>query len=105
MTFEEKVLAKIDSGEELTVEEIQELVYEYSIFEQEGERQRWYVGVTTIAELGGRCFRINWDRGLTEAQPDRFPIREPREPEEVTKVETEKLVKVVEWVPKGVANS
>lgn len=97
--FEENVLAKIDNEETLSEDEIKELAsggYQADLIE--GEERRFHVDMTTIVELKGRFFRVPWNRGLTENHDDMYFEALPIE---VVKTEREKLIKIVEWTPKG----
>lgn len=91
--FEKKMLSKIDSGESLTSNELNELVYAYDIDTQKGDDGRWTRGMYTVIELGGRHFGISWFKGLTEYQPDEFDFQ----PEEVEG--RERVITVTEWYP------
>lgn len=92
--FEELMVKKIDNGEDLTEKELRSLVYEYTVFTEEGDDHRWVRDVTTIVELCGRNFEIDWYKGLTEMQEDEFYDQ----PFEVEKIEYEKTITVTEWV-------
>ena len=91
--FEKKMLSKIDSGESLTSCELSKLVYNYDIDTQEGDDGRWFRGMYTVVELGGRYFGIDWFKGLTECQESEFDFQ----PEEVER--HEKVITVTEWLP------
>ena len=91
--FAKKMLSKIDSGELLTSGELSELVYDYDIDTQEGDDGRWFRGMYTVVELGGRHFGISWFKGLTECQDNEFDFQ----PEEVER--HEKMITVTEWLP------
>ena len=87
----EEYLKKIENGEELSEEELKDLV-DYEIDCQEGDCGRWHEYVKTIVNLCGRYIAIDWKRGRTECQENEFY----EQPYEVKKVE--KMVKVTEWV-------
>ena len=74
-------------------EKIIELIQEYDIDTQEGDDGRWFRGMYTVVELGGRHFGINWFKGLTEYQDNEFDFQ----PEEVER--HEKMITVTEWLP------
>ena len=61
----------------------------------ENDSGRWTTFMTTIFELGGRYFAIDWDCGLTECQRNEYW----HQPVEVTKRQYEKTIVVTEWVP------
>lgn len=94
--FEKKLLAKIDSEENLTENELKTLVYEYEVESEYGDNERWTRPVDTISTLGGRFFKTFWHEGLTEYQEDEFYDQ----PVEVEKKEYDKTIHVVEWVTK-----
>ena len=91
--FAKKMLSKIDSGEPLTSGELSELVYDYDIDTQEGDDGRWFRGMYTVVELGGRHFGISWFKGLTECQDNEFDFQL----EEVER--HEKMITVTECLP------
>lgn len=93
---EENFVDKIENGEELTPGELRELVFDYEVESQDGDRGRWTTHVKTIVELCGRYFAIGWEKGLTEMQENEFY----EQPYEVKKVEEEKVVKVTKWIKK-----
>ena len=90
--FAKKMLYKIDSGEPLTSSELSELVYDYDIDTQEGDDGRWFRGMYTVVELGGRHFGISWFKGLTECQDNEFDFQ----PEEVER--HEKMITGTGWL-------
>ena len=94
--YEKKLLDKIDSGEDLTCDELRTLVFEFEVESEYGENLRWTRSVDTISTLGGRFFSTAWYEGLTECQEDEFYDQ----PVEVEKKEYDKTVHVVEWIPK-----
>ena len=93
--WELELLAKIDNKEKLTESEISDLVYECECEVKYGQNRRWSRSATTISKLGDRYFRIEWENGLTENQPNEFY----NQPVEVELKEYEKIVKVKEWIP------
>lgn len=93
--FEEIMVKKIDSGEELTEDELSTLAWEYEEERQHGDNRRWTRSVTSIIKLCDRFFQLNWEEGLTEYQPNEYY----HQPCEVKKVEREEVIKVVQWVP------
>lgn len=92
--FDEIMLRKIDSGEELTEDELKELT-EYEIEQEKGENRRWTRTITSIVELFGRFFALEWEEALTEMQENEFYSQ----PYEVEKVTYEKTITVTEWKP------
>lgn len=61
----------------------------------ENDSGRWMTYMTTVFEVGGRYFAIDWDRGLTERQENEYDSQ----PVEVKKHEYEKTFTVTEWIP------
>lgn len=88
------MVAKIDSGEILTEEELSDLRC-YEIERKEGERSRWTMQVFSIIEMCGKYFMLNWDEGLTEMQENEFY----KQPYEVKSHMYEKTITVTEWEP------
>lgn len=70
--FDEIILKQIDDGEEVDSRHIRELVFNNSVENIYGENRRWSRSVTTIFELCGRYFSIDWEEGLTECQDNEF---------------------------------
>ena len=89
--YEEKLLLKIDNGEELNESELSELSSEH-VDKIEGENRRWSRSVTSIVQLGERYFSIDWEEGLTEMQENEYD----NQPVEV-KQKTE-MVEVTKWI-------
>ena len=99
MEEEQEFLKRFDNGEEFDEEELREIVKE-EIFDivdtqLDNELHRWTRTVTTVFEIEGRLFALEWEQGLTEECEDEFY----NQPYEVEK--KEKTVKVVEYVKKG----
>ena len=93
--FDEIMVDKIDKGEELTEKELKMMVFECKeVSLDEGENRRWSRTNTSIIELCGRFFSINWEEGLTENQDNEFYWQ----PFEVRKEEYEKTIIVTNWV-------
>ena len=92
--FDEIMLKKIDTGEKLTTRELQTLVFDFERDRMDGHNRRWTRSVTTIVELKGRFFSIDWEEGLTECQENEFY----NQPKEVKKHTYEKTITVTEWV-------
>jgi hypothetical protein len=96
--YEEIILNKIDSGEELNESELSSLVWEFEEIEREyGDNRRWSRSVTSIVKINNRYFCIEWENGLTENQPNEFYDQ----PYEVEKKTYEKTIMVTEWVSKN----
>ena len=92
--FEKKILNKIDNNEQLTEDEVSELVYSDNVIDSVDVCEwRWTAQLQSIVQLGGRTFRIYWERGLTECQDNLF---EPQIPVEVKPVK--KMIETTEWV-------
>lgn len=91
---EKEFLERYDSGGEFTETEIKGLVDRGNFVDEiEGDDHRWDREITTIIEVDGRYFAIDWRRGLTEYQGNWFD----NQPREVTK--TTRMVEVTEWIP------
>lgn len=92
--FPEIIVKKIDNGEKLTEKELRELICGYDVNTEYGDNRRWSRSVTTIVELEGRFFSIDWEEGLTECQENEYY----NQPVEVKKNIYEKTITVTEWV-------
>lgn len=96
--FDEIMVQKIESHEDLTEKEIRALVFECNEVERcEGENRRWSRTVSSIIELCGRFFKIIWEQGLTENQDDSFY----EQPYEVELDSYKKVIEVHNWIKKG----
>lgn len=97
MTYKEELLNKIDSGKNLTEDELQHLIWECEEVDRDyGDNGRWTRGVISVVELCGRYFEVYWEEGLTEYQENEYY----NQPVEVEKKEYDKTIHVVEWVAK-----
>lgn len=92
--FEEIMVKKLDNKKPLTEHELSSLVCEFAVDSEYGDNRRWSRTVTTIVELCGRFFSIDWEEGLTEYQENEFY----NQPFEVRKETYEKTITVTEWV-------
>ena len=94
-----RIYNDLQNGEELSSSDLSYLVYNFELDDQRevGENRRWQRGVTSIIELGGKHYAINWEEGLTENQENDFW----EQPVEATKHEYEKVVTITEWKPVG----
>ena len=96
--FAEIMVHKIDNNEVLTKDELKALVCEnYNVARMIGDSGRWTRAVSSVIELCGRYFEIDWEQGLTESQENEF-LEQPYEVELRT---SEKIMEVHEWVRKG----
>lgn len=94
-SFDDDVLRKIDAGEALTEKEIRTLVLcGYAVEEIEHSVGRWERQVSSIVEIKGRYFSIDWSEGLTEMQENTFDDFHPEEVESY-----EETVVVKKWRP------
>lgn len=93
--FDELMVNKILTHEDLTDRELSELVYGYAVETDYGENRRWTRTNTTVVKLLGRYFSVDWEEGLTEYQENEFY----NQPIEVEKKTYEKTITVTEWIP------
>ena len=70
--FEQYIIDKYDNKEPLTKEEVRELIWDYDYERIEGESRRWNRWVDVIVKLKDRYFRVGFDEGLTEMQPNEY---------------------------------
>lgn len=96
-TWEERMLKKLENGEELSESEISNLTFELPIeYEEEGDNRRWSKSRLTVVDLLGNLYAIDWDEGLTENQENEFynqPYKVRLEQEEIIVKET--ITKVI----------
>ena len=96
--FDEIILQKIDSSENLTEKELKTLVFERNEVERfEGENRRWSRTIESIIELCGRYFKVIWEQGLTENQENGFY----EQPFEVELDSYKKVIEIHNWIKKG----
>lgn len=82
----EEFLAKYDTGEKFTEEELSDLRWEFvEVDTQYGENHRWNRPATTIFKVEDRLFALDWWQGLTEMQENEF-YDQPYEVKEVKKM-------------------
>lgn len=66
---EERLVKKIKSGERLTPTEIIEALETFdTVYIEEGEDRRWSRTITTVIDVYGYLYAIDWEQGLTENQ-------------------------------------
>lgn len=70
--FEQYIIDKYDNKEPLTEKEVRELIWNYDYERIEGENRRWARWVDVIVKLKDRYFRVGFDEGLTEMQPNEY---------------------------------
>jgi hypothetical protein len=85
---------KIKQGIKLTEDELAELCYEFAVDSVEEDTGRWETYMKTIINFDGELYGIDWNRGLTESQPNSFY----NQPKKVTMTEKTVVVKEYEYV-------
>lgn len=60
-------------GDNLSSDDMEELISEYEIYEEELEETRWHMVTNTVIEVKDQKFLIKWNRGLTEDIEDEYP--------------------------------
>ena len=68
---------------------------DYEVDRSYSDNRRWTRGVSSILELCGHLFELDWDEGLTEYQDDVFFDQ----PYEVVKEEKQVMTTIVSYVP------
>lgn len=94
----EEFLELYDAGEEFEWNELAAMAYGEIgkiVCEEEGSEGRWTRGMSTVFEVKGRFFIIDWERGLTECQENEFY----EQPYEVVGECHEKTIVVTNWIP------
>jgi hypothetical protein len=94
----EEFLELYDAGEEFEWNELAAMAYGEIgkiVCEEEGSEGRWTRSMSTVFEVKGRFFIIDWERGLTERQENEFY----EQPYEVVKECHEKTIVVTNWIP------
>lgn len=87
-TWEERTALKLKEKIKLSEDEISTMVYELEkVYEEEGDEGRWERQMTTVVDLLGVQYAIDWSRGLTESQENSF-YEQPYQ----VKVETKEVI-------------
>lgn len=76
-----------------TSEEVEEYVCEHDIETKYGENRRWSRSASTIVERDGKFYRLVWENGLTEEQPNEYEEQEAVEVKQI-----EEIVTIKKWV-------
>ena len=88
------IINKLKNGEELSECELRELCWsDYMVDEIKGDDHRWQREMTTIIDVNGQLYAIDWMCGLTEYQESEFWDQ----PYKVKKVEKEITQTVVTY--------
>lgn len=88
------LIDKLLNKEYLTEDEIRRIIY-YDfdddrvrlVDEKEGKERQWTRDITTVFDIGGNLWAIDWDRGLTEYQDSAYnnqPYRVKRRTKTIT---------------------
>ena len=101
-SFEEKIINKINPGEDLTEKELALVVDYFETRRDEGERGRWNMEISSLCEIGQRLFVLNWGQGLTEYQENEY-LYQPIEvfKEKTTEIIPEHTVEVIKYKDKN----
>lgn len=71
--WDKRILEKIKSGKKLTENELRMLVFSgLDVHEEENGEGRWSAYMTTVLDLNRELYAVEWQRGLTEMQPNEF---------------------------------
>ncbi|PIT07975.1 hypothetical protein [Snodgrassella communis] len=89
--FEQKIYKKITDGDELSNDELREVISCFHVYEEIINSHRWFEDIRSIVLLNDKYYAIDWRRGLTKKQS----ISYKNQPYEVVK--TVKVV--VDWEP------
>ncbi|PIT07990.1 hypothetical protein [Snodgrassella communis] len=89
--FEQEIHKKIIAGEELSDDELREVLACFEVDEEVTDKNRWDEDVQTIVRLNDKYYAIDWRRGLTENQDNSYG----NQPYEVLK----RTKTVTDWVP------
>lgn len=98
-SYEKRLKDMIDNGETLSEGENAYLAIDSSVeYEEEGDARRWSTSVITVVNLCGELYAVEWEKGLTEQQPNMFsnqPYKVALEQEEVTYTTIETTIRPV----------
>ena len=69
LSIDKSIEEKLQDGDYLTEREIEDLRWDYpEVYEEEHDSGRWTAFMTTVVDVNGKNYAINWQRGLTEYQ-------------------------------------
>lgn len=69
LSIDKSIEEKLQDGDHLTESEIESLCWDYpEVYEEEHDSGRWTTFMTTVVDVNGKNYAINWQRGLTEYQ-------------------------------------
>lgn len=85
--YQKEILAKIKRKEPLSQNELEDVIFKYNVYTDEGGDSRWYRYMSTISKLDDTYVVTNWKHGLTEYQENEYD----EEPIIVTKIKTEEI--------------
>ena len=92
LSIDKSIEEKLQDGDNLTESEIESLRWDYpEVYEEEHGSGRWTTFMTTVVEVNGKNYAINWQSGLTEYQEniyDEQPYEYELVEEEVTITKT-----------------
>ena len=72
-TWEERLARKLKEGNTLSESDINDILWSFpQVYEEEGEEGRWTKAMLTVIDVKGDLYAIQWEKGLTEAQPNGF---------------------------------
>lgn len=84
----DEIIKKLKDGEKLSEGEIKDLLWNGDeVDEIEGDDHRWQKDMTTIIDIDGQLYAIDWMRGLTECQENEY-LYQPYKVKKVEKVIT-----------------
>lgn len=92
--FEQCILNKIDNKIKLSYDEMEKLVWEYSIDRIKNNNKE--NKIKTVVKIGKRYFIITWKDSNIQFKANQYF----GQPHEVIKKEYNKIVHVVEWIEK-----
>lgn len=69
LNIDKSIEEKLQDGDRLTESEIENLRWDYpEVYEEEHDSGRWTAFMTTVVDVNGKKYAIDWQRGLTEYQ-------------------------------------
>lgn len=73
LEIEKSIEEKLEDGDYLTEDEIEQLCWDYPCaYQEEDDSGRWTTFMVTVVEVNGKLYAINWQKGLTEYQENSY---------------------------------
>lgn len=72
LEIEKSMEDKLKDGEPIDEYDMEDLVWHNEVYREEHGDSRWTRSITSVVEVDGDTYAIDWEKGLTEMQPNAF---------------------------------